>query len=208
VDEQGDEGPIAESLADEERGHVELVVVKEDGGRVVALGGLHDGFGEAAVDGDVALLPGPPRIVAQVRRVGKIVQSVLDEPEQRVGELVVHQVVGLGVVFHEPDAQVFHLVGRRLFRDLDVLLALGRGDPDSVVLATDDRVQGGDEAAGSSGMLSFARLVAGERNGPPVRGHDGSSAFAQSSPFRSPTAYTPSSLAKRRRLSRSWRGLR
>ena len=149
MDEQGDEGPITESLADEERGHIELVIVEEDGGRVVALGSLHYGVGEAAIDGDVALLPGPPRVVAQARRVREIVQSVLDEPEQRVGELVVHQVVGLGVVFHEPDAQVFHLVGRRLFRDLDVLLTLGRGDPDSVLVVADDGVQGGDEAAGS-----------------------------------------------------------
>ena len=115
VDEQGDEGPIAESLADEERGHVELVVVKEDGGRVVALGGLHHGGGEAAVDGDVALIPGTPRIVSEVRRVREVVEAVLDEPEQGVGELVVHQVVGLGVVFDEPDAQVFHLEGRLLF---------------------------------------------------------------------------------------------
>src|SRR5215208_6325503 len=90
VDEKGDEGPIAEPLADEERGHVELVVVEEDGRRVVAFGGLYYGLGEAAIDGDVALLPGPPRLVTQVRRVGEIVESVLDEPEQRVGELVVH----------------------------------------------------------------------------------------------------------------------
>ena len=70
-------------------------------GELVALDGLDDGVGEVAVDGDVALLPGPPRIVALVRRVGEIVEAVLDEPEERVGELVVHQVVGLGVVLHE-----------------------------------------------------------------------------------------------------------
>jgi hypothetical protein len=70
VDEQRDKGPISEALADEERGHVELIVVQEDGGRVVALGGLNDGVGEAAVDGDVSFLPGPPRLVAHVRRVG------------------------------------------------------------------------------------------------------------------------------------------
>jgi hypothetical protein len=183
--------------------------VEEDGGRILAGCGLDHGVGEVAVDGDVALLPGPPRFVPERGRVREIVEPVLDEPQERVGELVVHQVVGVRVVLYEPDTQVLDLVWRRFLRDCDVLLALGRGDPDGVLGASEDRVQGGDEAPRSPGVLALARLAAGERYRPPVRDHDGPSAFAvRHGPPLVRGCYTPSSLAKRRRSSRRRRGVR
>ncbi len=167
------------------------------------------GVGEVAVDGDVALLPGPPRLVPERGRVREIVEPVLDEPQERVGELVVHQVVGFGVVLYEPDTQILDLVGRRFPGDCDVLLALGGGDPDRVLGAPEDRVQGGDEATRSPGVLALARLAAGERYGSPVRDHDGPPAFAlRHGPPLVRGCYTPSSLAKSRRSSRSRRGVR
>src|SRR5918998_1325031 len=96
---------------------------------------------------------------------------MLNEPEQGVGQAVVHQVVGFLVVLDEDDLQVLDLVRllAALFGDARVLLALGRGDPDGLPPAARDGIQGRDEAPGPTGILTLARLVLGEGHRPPVR---------------------------------------
>src|SRR5918998_115978 len=96
---------------------------------------------------------------------------MLNEPEQGVGQAVVHQVVGFLVVLDEDDLQVFNLVRllAALFGDARVLLALGRGDPDGLSPAARDSVQGRDEAPSPTGILAPARLVLGEGHRSPVR---------------------------------------
>ncbi len=101
-------------------------------------------------------------------------------------------------MFDERDAQVLDLVGRGLVGYGDVLLALGRGDPDRPLALPEDRVERGHETTRPPGVLPPARLATRERHRSPVGDDDGPSAPAlgHGCPLSFSVPYTPSSLAK------------
>src|SRR5215208_6583478 len=173
MDEEGDEGVVAEALPKRVRDHIELVIVDEDHGLLTpdSFKRAAHGLGEVLAYDDVAVLPGPLRILAKLWFVRKVVETVLNEPEQRVGQVVIHQVVGFLVVLDEDDLQVFDLVGflETLFSNACVLLALGRGDPDNLLSATRDGVQCRNEAPCPTGVPALTRLASREGHWPPVR---------------------------------------
>ena len=74
--------------------------MEEDGRARLAVELLDDRVGECRVDGGVALLPGGRR--SRSGLVLELPQAVLDEPEGRIGDDVVVEVVGDGVVRDEP----------------------------------------------------------------------------------------------------------
>ena len=88
-------------LAHERGRDVEVVVVEEDRGLRLALELLDDRVGEVAVDRDVAVVPGRAEILPGV--VLALPEPVLDEPEHRVRDHVVVEVVGDGRMRDEPE---------------------------------------------------------------------------------------------------------
>ena len=128
---------VRAGAADEVRERVEVVVVDHHDRLGGALDLLDDGAREVFVDDVVAELERFDLLAADVRRVGEIPQVVLDEPQHRVREDVVEAVVGVLVADHQ--AHLVLAAGGRahreratavLARDLGVVLAHRRGDPD------------------------------------------------------------------------------
>ena len=172
-------GPL---VANEERRHVEVVVVEEDG-RVRALGELLEhGLGERAVDRDVAVLPGAPELVAPV--LEQPPQVVLEEPERRIRDDVVVAVVRRRVVHHEPKPAARPVTERLLEgasggdRDGAVLLADRARDPRDVVVRDEAAKRGHEPApapAGDSRPILAAgvsdRAAVGDDDQPAPRRH-------------------------------------
>ena len=147
-------------LAHERGRDIEVVVVEEDRGLRLALELLDDSVGEVAVDGDVAVVPGRAEIPPGV--VLALPEPVLDEPEHRVRDHVVVEVVGGGRVRDEPEpvarAVEGGLVDRALRRDDTVLVRDRARDPRDVVMG-DERRQRRDQAAGATLRDPFAPLT-------------------------------------------------
>ena len=132
---------------------VEVVVVDHHHRLVGVLELLDDRPREIFVDDVVAELERLDLLAADVRRVRQIPQVVLDEPQHRVGEHVVEAVVGLRVA--DDQAHLVLAAGRRAHReraaavfarDLGVVLAHRRGDPDRAAVGGEAR-QRRDQAA-------------------------------------------------------------
>ena len=96
VHEVADHG-VGAALPDQPSDEVEVVVVQEhDGLAAAALDLLDDGVGRQLVGDGVAVLEGRA-LVASDRRAGlEVVQAVLDEPQQGVGDHAVERLVHLG----------------------------------------------------------------------------------------------------------------
>ncbi len=153
--------------AHEVRERVEVVVVDHHDRLAGALELLDDRAREVLVDDVVAELERLDLLAADVRRVRQIPQVVLDEPQHRVGEHVVEAVVGLRVADHQ--AHLVLAAGGRahrerasavLARDLRVVLAHRRGDPDRVAVGGEAR-QRRHQPAGAA--LDLAVRVEGDR---------------------------------------------
>ena len=86
---------IGELATHQPGNEIEMVIVRQDEGSLPAAPRLADDLlGEQLVDPPVALLPRPMGAVVEHRRLGQVPEVVLDEPEQRVGDGVVVEVVG------------------------------------------------------------------------------------------------------------------
>ena len=102
---------LGAARAQERRRHVEVVVVEEDRRARHPLELLGNRVGEAGVHGHVAPFPGRQQVGAGIQL--QVPEAVLDEPERRVRDHVVEEVVGDRVVLDEPEA-----VARAVARDL------------------------------------------------------------------------------------------
>ena len=149
---------------------VQVVVVDHHDRLLGALELLDDGAREILVDDVVAELERLDLLAADVRRVGQVPQVVLDEPQHRVGEHVVEAVVGVRVADHQPHLILAagggaHREGAPgvLARDLHVVLAHRRGDPDRFAVGGEAR-QRRHQSAGAALHLS----AGGKRDRPAV----------------------------------------
>jgi hypothetical protein len=128
---------VGTRAANEVRQRVEVIVVDHHDRLAHVLELLDDRAREVFVDDVVAELEGLDLLAADVRGVRQVPQVMLDEPQHRVGEHVVEAIVGLGIADHQAHL-VVAAAGRRhgkrpaavLARDLGVVLAHRRGDPD------------------------------------------------------------------------------
>ena len=82
---------LGQPLPHEPRRQVQVVVVEEDRRARIAVQLLDDCVGEGAVDRGVPLFPGRPEVALGL--VLELPQPVLDEPERRIGDDVVVEVV-------------------------------------------------------------------------------------------------------------------
>ncbi len=177
VDEVGDR-LIRGAIADESRGQVVVIVVEEDRGPGLALEFGDDHLRDAPVDSRVALCPGVVDPCVDVRCVREPPEVVLDEPQDRVGNHVVIEVVRLGIVGDEPQpvrrpvGRVLHdRLAMRFLRHLMILWAHRARDPRDVVMAEEPSERGHEPAAAPS-EHALALLVRGERDRPAVGNHD------------------------------------
>ena len=156
----------AHLLADE----IEVVVLQQhDGSPAPRLDLVADGVGELLVDGDVARGEGMMRLGVDDRILCEAVQPVLDEPQQRVGDLRVEHRMTVRVDFDVPHVDARPgVVGVRfdqrragVERDLDRLpFVLGcdvgvgtrrsRADPHGVVEMLGQAHQCGDQSTGAA----------------------------------------------------------
>jgi len=133
---------------------------------------LDHGRREVLVDDLVALLEVLDVLVADVGRVGQIPQVVLDEPQQRVGDVVVEAVVGLVAGGHQADLVLTAGLRAHLERlaiavaQLDqVTLGHRRGDPDRATVRRQARQRRHEPAT-----TARERSVGAERHRPAI-GH-------------------------------------
>jgi hypothetical protein len=164
VHEVGQRG-VRRPLTDESGRQVEVVVVPEDGrlGLPFQLG--QHRLGEAAVHGRVAVRPRVVEPVVCIRGLREPPEVVLREPEHRIGDDVVVEVVGLGVVGDEAQAVRRAVRGRlgnrlagRILGDGVVLHAHRARDPRDVVVA-DETAQRGDKAAATPASETLAGVA-------------------------------------------------
>ena len=155
-----------------------MVVLQHDQ-RLAAgcLSGGDDLIGEQLVDDDVAVPPGVPDLLRDVRRSRRIPQIVLEEPEQGVADDVVVLVVRLRVGHDEAQAELARIaeLDERFAGVLGVsgaqTIALGHGcrDPNRLSLAG-DRGDRGDHAAAPLARVEGTVGLSRERDRSSVRG--------------------------------------
>src|SRR5581483_11529337 len=157
VDEVGAQD-VGALLPDERRREIEVVVVEEDRRLGLAVELLERRGGERLVHRHVAGVQGPPELRAELRRHAGIPEAVLQEPERRIGDDVVKQVICRGIVGDKVQP-VRVPVPRRLLeraatlrRDGAVPVAHRARDPRHVVVR-DEAGQRSDEASAAPPRL-------------------------------------------------------
>jgi hypothetical protein len=136
-------------LAHHSRAQIEVIVLQHDQ-RLAAgcLGGGDDLIREQLVDDHIAVSPGVPDVLRDVRGSRRIPQIMLEEPEQRIADDVVILVVCLRLGRHETQSELTWITKFDEFFTgvlsvrgaLPVSFGHGCRDPDRLVLAGD----GGD----------------------------------------------------------------
>src|SRR3954447_1053195 len=105
VDEQLEAG-LRTLVSHELRAEVEMVVLKHDqrlSRKRVGRG--HDLVGEQFVDSDIAVAPGVPYFLRDIRRPRRVPEVVLEKPQEWVTDHVVILVVSLGGRYHEAEIE-------------------------------------------------------------------------------------------------------
>ncbi len=118
------ENHVGAALPDQVGHQVEVVVVQHHNRTTAALlDFVNDRIGERFVDAYVAVLERVTLQLPDVRRVAQVVQPVLDEPQQGVGDHGVEVLVGNGIDLDQTDLKAalgVRLGDRRFLRHRDV----------------------------------------------------------------------------------------
>ena len=161
------------------RDQVKVVVMREHEGALTTAAGLANNLvGKHLVDRAVALIPGAMGAVIQHRCLGQVPEVVLHEPEQRVGDGVVVEVVGELRRIDPADLEtraIDRLHQHRLTALSQVELALEAvphgGHPYRTRCQGQPR-QTGHQAAPTADEALTVLLIAGQVDGCAVGGHD------------------------------------
>ena len=165
---------VRRTVADESRREIEVVVVEEHRRLGCRVQLLDDRVREPLVHPRVAVCPRVLERDVDRRRVRKLPEVVLQEPEHRVRDDVVEPVVRRRVVLDEPQpdgrAVAEALVDRALGSNRAVLVAHRARDPGDVVMGHEP-AKSGDEPAASATRHALAVLArVGDR--PAIRDDD------------------------------------
>ncbi len=159
------EDDVGAALPDQFGDEIEVVIVQHHQRTAAALLYLaSDGIGERLVDADVAVLECVTLAPADIRGVAEFIETVLDEPQQGIGDDAVEVVVRERIGLDEPNLEAAFGVGfgdlwlgRHRYvqagvfvfaRDDDVFVGAGRTDPHGVVELAREADQRRDQATG------------------------------------------------------------